>query len=200
MFSIDLNTKFTFFLSKLGTESRITGTNRQDVIRRDPPRPLIIPNGRSITIEMEDGSIYAGLTRQRQIFRFPTWITEEHEGSLEIFIQTTNNIGYFVSHVFPLQNRHNNIGRMRAHIRLEGNNSLQVDLDLMGNALPPRNARARVYIGLPDGRTFTGYVMWLYQKFEIKNVHRVIVYYLIIQNFCEKRSLYNHICLKWEFR
>ena len=106
---------------------------------------------------MSDGSVYAGLTHQQQIYRFPTWVFGEHQGSVRIFIQSLNNIGYIATNIHPLQNRHTNFGRMKAYIRLEGNNFLRTNLGLMGNEQPPPNVRAQIYVGLPDGRIVNGY-------------------------------------------
>ena len=108
---------------------------------------------------MPDGSQYAGVTRHQRILRFPAWIHGEHNGSIRIFVQTLNNVGYFISQVRPLQTPHHNIGRMRLYIQQEGDNFLHANLEPMGNEQPPQNARGRVYVGLPDGRKFSGYVV-----------------------------------------
>ena len=107
---------------------------------------------------MADGSVFSGLIRQQQHYQFPAWIREEHRGSYRFFLQSPRNIGYIVTHMRFLERRHNNIGAIRASIEEADNNFSHANLHLVGNDLPP-NTRARIYLGLPDGSTFTGHFL-----------------------------------------
>ena len=105
---------------------------------------------------MPDGTVIGGLIRQQEQYQFPAWVREEHHGAFRIFLQRPNNIGYIATSIHHLRNRHNNIGTMQASIEISEGNLSHANLHLIGNELPP-DTRARVYLGMPNGSTFTGY-------------------------------------------
>ena len=105
---------------------------------------------------MADGTIVGGVIRQQEHYQFPAWIREGYHGLFLIYLQRPNNIGYIVTNIHQLERRHNNIGIMRATIEVPGSDFSQAILSPIGRDLY-ENTRARIYVGLPNGRTYTGY-------------------------------------------
>ena len=104
---------------------------------------------------MADGTVVGGLAERQERYEFPAWIRGRHRGAIRIFIQRPNNIGYIVTNIVTLPTHHNN-HIMRAILHLAEEEAAQAILSPIGPNLP-ENTRARIYVGLPDGRTFTGY-------------------------------------------
>ena len=104
---------------------------------------------------MEDGSVYGGLTRQQEHYLLPAWIRRQHHGSIRSFIQGPNNTGFIITDIHLLPRRHNN-GRMQATIQIGENNFSHANLHLIENNNLPQDTQVRIYVGLPNGNTFTG--------------------------------------------
>ena len=101
--------------------------------------------------------MFVGLAMRQERYQFPAWIRGRHRGEIRIFLQRPNNIGYIVRDVVHLpatQQNHN--GRMRAVINVADHEAREAILVPLGRNLPV-NTRAQVFVGLPNGSTFTGF-------------------------------------------
>ena len=105
---------------------------------------------------MANATIVGGFTRQQEHYQFPAWIRGEHHGEVRIFLERPNNFGYTVINIQEIERQHPFMGRMQATIEMENNVFARAILGPIGHNLPP-NTRARIYVGLPNGSTVTGY-------------------------------------------
>ena len=104
---------------------------------------------------MSNGHVFSGIIRRQEQYQFPHWIREGYPGLTVIFLQGPNNTGYIVTNIINGQRRYTNLGRITASIEIPNNNFAEAILGPVDHHLPD-NTHYRIYLGLPDGRTFTG--------------------------------------------